>query len=223
MRRVGTFVLFLMLLCGIANATNFDYWWPWIYRYVSVCKTGAVSPDSSVTISNDQHLIYISIPTNFCSGTSSWNQAVIDSIFATNWIAIWSNSVSYMDGRTSAWDQAVADSLFSTNWIITWSNIVDVMNGTTSTWNQAAVDATFMTNWLDTNVFATGSGGNPVDARAVTNSINMDDHALTNLLYYTLNTNASVIAGVPGKWTIQGTDTRLYFTSPNQSVTNYME
>lgn len=101
--------IFLVTICGIIlssfllcctttfAAQRFDYWWPWLYRYVSYAKTNAIPTDSFVTVSQDAHNIWISFDTNVVfEGSNSWV-----------WIQENSNHVFYVVNRSNFWDSCI--------------------------------------------------------------------------------------------------------------------
>jgi hypothetical protein len=87
----------------------------------------------------------------------------------------------------------------------------------------AVIDgSTITTNASGEMVAAGGGGGNPIDARAATNTVDMGGFGITSVDYLDIATNTSPLH-TSGHWTISGTATGLYFISPDGTTTNYME
>jgi len=117
----------LLMVAGACSAANFDHWWPWIYKYVSVAKTNAASPDGTIVISNDNHMLFLSVNTGTVAGASN----------AWEWVQNNSNGVAFVFSYTNQYD----------NWSNTWewvlnnSNSVEYMISWTNqytAWSNAA-------------------------------------------------------------------------------------
>ncbi len=172
MRKIILFLFVCILLCGTARAASFDQWWNWLYRYVRVAKTNVVSIDASMTISQDEHNVYISIGTNN-PGSNAWA-----------WVVSHSNAVAYMESFTNQydnWSNAWA-------WVVAHSNSFAYMEGWTNQYD----------NWSNAWEYVKNNSG--VDTFTETNTLSITNYfVLVNASNNAVRLNLLPAAGLREK------------------------